>query len=40
MVYRPLESPIKATGVSLVWHGRRRSEAIKLFLDIAQQVYV
>ncbi|MGZ5234539.1 MAG: LysR substrate-binding domain-containing protein, partial [Burkholderiales bacterium] len=39
VVYRPLENPIKATGVSLVWHGRRRSEAIGHFLDIAQQVY-
>ncbi|MCC6534123.1 MAG: LysR family transcriptional regulator [Burkholderiales bacterium] len=39
VVYRPLDEPIPASAVSLVWHGRRRSEAIRLFLDTAQEVY-
>jgi DNA-binding transcriptional LysR family regulator len=39
VVYRPLDMPIAATGVSIVWHGRRRSEALRLFLDVTQRVY-
>jgi len=39
VVYRPLEAPISATAVSMVWHGRRCSEAIRHFLDVAQQLY-
>ena len=39
VVYRPLERPISAIAVSLVWNARRRSEALSLFLEVAEQVY-
>jgi len=39
VVYRPLEKPISTTAVSMVWNGRTRSESVRLFLEVTQQLY-
>lgn len=39
VVYRPLEQPIMAIAVSLVWNSRRTSGAIDRFLEVARDLY-
>lgn len=39
VVYRPLETPIEAASVYVVWNRRRLSQAVQLLLEVTEQIF-